>query len=150
MENMKNVRTIEINGVKFDVDMTNAKRIDEFRVGDNIKVLRKGYGSGYNVLAGVIVEFVNFKELPTIVIAVFETDYSGSKLNFFNYNAETKDIEITKCSDHELRLEKNKVIDLMNNEIEKYRKQAEDVQAKKDWFLKYFNKYFINEGADND
>jgi len=30
---------IEINGVKLEVDLSTAKRIDEFRVGDTVKVL---------------------------------------------------------------------------------------------------------------
>ena len=29
---------IEINGVKLEVDLSTAKRIDEFRVGDTVKV----------------------------------------------------------------------------------------------------------------
>ena len=58
---MDNKRIIEINGIKLEVDLSTAKRIDEFRVGDNVKVLRKGYNDNFEVLAGVIVEFVNFK-----------------------------------------------------------------------------------------
>ena len=36
---MENTKTqIEINGVKLEVDLRNATRIDEFKVGDNVKV----------------------------------------------------------------------------------------------------------------
>ena len=35
---MADKRIIEINGVKLEVDMTTARRIDEFRVGDTVKV----------------------------------------------------------------------------------------------------------------
>ena len=58
---MENKRIIEINGVKLEVDMSTAKKIDEYRVGDNVKVLKKDYSGNYDVLAGVIVEFVNLK-----------------------------------------------------------------------------------------
>jgi preprotein translocase subunit YajC len=143
----KNKRIIEINGIKMEVDMITAKRNDEFKVGDNIKVLRKGYNDSYDVMPGVIVQFVNFKDLPTIQIAVFKSDYSGAHLEFINFNSKTEDVEITLCSNHELRLEKNSVMDKLNNEIQKKQNEAADLIAKRDWFEKYFAKYFDGETA---
>ena len=35
----ENIRTIEVNGVTLEVDMRYAKRIDQFKVGDTVKVL---------------------------------------------------------------------------------------------------------------
>lgn len=139
---MENKRVIEINGIKLEVDLSTAKRIDEFKVGDNVKVLRKSYSGGYEVLAGVIVEFVNFKELPTMIIAMFKQDYSGSRIEFVNFNSKTEDIEITPCCEHELKLEKCRVIDKMNSEIEKKKAEMEEMTAKRDWFEKHFAKYF--------
>ena len=136
------MRTIEINGMKFDVDMSTAKRIDEFKIGDNVKVLKKSYNDKYDVLAGVIVEFVNFKDLPTMIIATFRQEYSGSTLDFINFNAETEGIEITLCCEHELKLEKCKVVDKMQGEIDKKRHEMEDMIARRDYFEKYFEKYF--------
>ena len=136
------MRTIEINGMKFDVDMSTAKRIDEFKIGDNVKVLKKSYNDKYDVLAGVIVEFVNFKDLPTMIIATFKQEYSGSTLDFINFNAETEGIEITLCCEHELKLEKCKVVDKMQGEIDKKRHEMEDMIARRDYFEKYFEKYF--------
>lgn len=142
MENAK--RIIEINGIKLEVDMSTAKRIDEFRVGDNVKVLRKEY-NGYKVDAGVIVEFVNFKELPTMIIAVFRQDYSGVSIDFINFNAETENVEITPCCEHELILEKCRVIDKFNQEIEKKQNEMEELINKRDYFEKHFAKYFSHE-----
>jgi hypothetical protein len=139
MENTK--RIIEINGIKLEVDLSTAKRIDEFRVGDNVKVLKKS-GDSYDVLAGVIVEFVNFKELPTMIIAVFKQDYWGTKLEFINFNSLTKDFEITLCCEHELKLEKCRVIDKFNQEIEKKQSEVDELTNKRDYFVKYFAKYF--------
>ena len=144
---MNGKRVIEINGVKLEVDLSTARRIDEFKIGDSVKVLKKqGYSDNYEVLAGVIVEFVNFKELPTIIIAVFKQDYRGSDIEFINFNSETKDVEITLCLDHELKLEKCRVIDKFNHEIEAKKSQLDELINKRDWFEKYFQKYFINEG----
>ena len=69
MEDSK--RIIEIDGVKVEVDLRTAKRVDSFKVGDNIKILDKEYDN-YKVKPGIIVDFAEFQELPTIVIAVFE------------------------------------------------------------------------------
>jgi len=142
MENNK--RIIEINGIKLEVDMTTARRIDEFKVGDNVKVLRKNY-SGYDVEAGVITEFVNFKELPTMIIAVFKQDYSGTGLSFINFNSETKEVEITLCCEHELKLEKCRVIDKFNMEINSLKSKVEEMENKRDYFVKHFQKYFAKE-----
>lgn len=141
---MENKRIIEINGIKLEVDLTTAKRIDEFKVGDNVKVLRKSYNDTFEVLAGVITEFVNFKELPTMIIAVFKQDYAGCRLEFINFNSETKDVEITPCCEHELKLEKCRVIDKFNQEIEKKKAEMEELIGKRDYFEKYFQKYFDN------
>lgn len=138
---MENKRVIEINGIKLEVDLSTARRIDEFKVGDNVKVLKKGYQS-YDVKPGVIVEFVNFKERPTIVIAVFNESYSGCEIEFINYNSETEGIEFTLCSEHELKLEKSRVIDKFNQMIEKKQNEIDDLKAKSAYFNKYFAKYF--------
>ena len=143
---MENKRIIEINGIKLEVDLTTAKRIDEFRVGDNVKVLQKS-GNDYNVLPGVIVEFVNFKELPTMIIATFKQDFWGSRLDFINFNAQTEDVEITLCSEHELKLEKCRVVDKFNIEIEKKKSEMEELINKRDYFEKYFQKYFVAEDS---
>jgi len=141
---MNGKRIIEINGVKLEVDMTTAKRIDEFKVGDNVKVL-KSSGNGHEVLAGVIVEFVNFKELPTMIIAVFNQDYWGCNLEFINFNSSTEGIEIVLCCEHELILEKCRVMDKFNVEIEKKRSEMDDLINRRDYFEKHFAKYFKNE-----
>lgn len=69
--NDQNKRVIEINGVKLEVDMRYAKRVDELRVGSKVKVLNKEYSS-YKVYPGVIVGFEEFDNLPTIVVAYLE------------------------------------------------------------------------------
>ena len=40
---MEEKRIIEVNGIKMEVDLRNAKRIDQFKVGDSVKVLVKSY-----------------------------------------------------------------------------------------------------------
>lgn len=137
-------RIIEINGMKIEVDLRTAKKIDEFKVGDNVKILKKD-SSNYEVLAGVIIDFVNFKELPTIQVATFKSDYWGTRIDFLNINAQTENIEMCAVSEHELVLEKNRVVDKLNAEIEKKKSELDEIVTKKDYFLKHFSKYFKDE-----
>jgi len=51
----ENKRIIEINGVKLEVDLTTARRIDEFKVGDTVKVL-DSRNERNEVRTGVITE----------------------------------------------------------------------------------------------
>ena len=139
---MEEKRIIEIKGVKLEVDLSKATKIENYKVGDNVKVLRKTYGDSYSVYNGVIVAFVNFETLPTIQIAVFKQDYNTSTIEFIDFNAKSEGMEISLCSPHELRLEKNTVVERMNNEITKKQEEAQDLIRKRDWFLEYFSKYF--------
>lgn len=134
---MESTRTVEINGVKMDIDFSKATRIDEFRIGDNVKILRKAYG-GYEVLPGVIVDFANFKNLPTIVIATIIINYGSASIEFLHYNAKTEDLEITATSDIELRIEKSSVVEKLNKEIKAKQDEIETLISKRDWFLKFY------------
>lgn len=142
---MSNKRIVEINGVKLEIDLNTAKRIDEFKIGDNVKVLKKQYSDTYSVYPGVIVEFVNFKNLPTIVIAYLKDEYGGTELEFLNFNAQTEDIEVALVSQHELTLEKSRVIDKFNSKIDKLQTEHDELIAKRNYFQKYFHKYFEQE-----
>ena len=134
-------REIEIDGVKVAVDMRTVKKIDVYRVGDNVKVLKKSYDK-YRTYSGVIVDFVNFKELPAIVVAYFNQDYSGTSIEFETITKDTKDIEIAPCLPHELSINKNRVIDKFNYEIEQQQHKVDELKAKRDYFLENFGKFF--------
>lgn len=137
-------REIEIDGVKVAVDMRTVKKIDVYRVGDNVKVLKKSYNT-YQTYSGVIVDFVNFKELPAIVVAYFNQDYSGTSITFETITKDSKDIEIAPCLPHELSINKNRVIDKFNYEIEQQQHKVDELKAKRDYFLENFGKFFEEE-----
>lgn len=133
---------VEINGVKLDVDMESAKVVNEYKVGMNVKVLVKEY-SGYVAYPGVITEFVNFKELPTIVIAIFKESYLGVDIEFVYYNTANADkYEIAPSCEHELKINKGRAVDKFNNFIEKKKAEMDEAIAKRDYFIKYFDKHF--------
>ena len=138
---MSNKTMVEINGNKFEVDMDTARRIDTYNIGDNVKVLSKDY-AGFHVYPGIIIDFVNFKDLPTIQIAMLEDGYKGTTIRFVDFNKNTENFEIVPASPHELLLEKNSVIEKFDSAIEAKKNELDELTTKRDWFIKYFAKYF--------
>lgn len=134
---------IEINGVKMEVDLRHAKRVDELRVGDRVKVLTKGY-SDYSVHAGTVIGFEPFAKLPTIVVAYIERSYgSTAGIKFLHFNAQTKDTEVIKAIDDDaLDLSKEWVITTLDKEIEKKKMEIAEMEQRKDFFLREFRAYW--------
>ena len=79
---------VKIGGIKMEVDMRHAKRVDTFHIGDPVKLLLT---EGNSVMAGVIVGFEEFLTLPTIVVAYLSMDYFNSGLKFAYINTESAD-----------------------------------------------------------
>ena len=137
-------RIIEIDGVKVEVDLRTAKRVESFKVGDNIKILDKEYDS-YKVKPGIIVDFAEFQELPTIVIAVFdEGSWSSTpNISFIYYNKNTsKKVEIVSCSEDEIKVSKEGVIERFEREIQKKKNEYEDLKNKLEYFKTHFLKVY--------
>jgi hypothetical protein len=133
---------IEINGVKFEVDMRHATRIDTLRVGDRIKVLVKKY-QDYAIYPGVVVGFENFAAMPSILVAYMDVSYSGAGLSFVTFNSSTKDVEIVKSiDDDQLELNREDIIQKMDRDIAAKEIELEAVQAKKAFFIAKFGQYF--------
>ena len=133
MENEKQI--IEINGIKMEVDLRHAKRIDHFAVGDSIKILvKEGYsGDDFKSYIGTIIGFDEFEKTPTIVIAYLKTDYGSGDIKYVYYNSKTKDVEICPLNDWDIPVTKQQILDRFDSEIEKHK--AED----RDW-----ETYFIS------
>lgn len=137
-------RIIEIDGVKVEIDLRTAKRVDSFKVGDNIKILDKEYDT-YKVKPGIIVDFAEFQELPTIVIAVFdEGSWSSTpNISFIYYNKNTsKKVEIVSCSEDEIKVSKEGVIERFEREIQKKKSEYEDLKNKLEYFKTHFLKVY--------
>ena len=141
-------KVVEIGGVKMEVDMSTAKVINQYKVGDNVKILKnEGYGDNkeWNVYPGVIGGLVQFRNKPIIVIAYLKVSYSDVEVKFINLNEDTKDIEIMPALPEEIPISEASVIEKLNNEITEKEKAVTDAKAKKNYFVKHFNKYFKEE-----
>ena len=134
-----NKRIVEVNGVKIEVDMRYARRIDEFKVGDTVKVLDRRNDRN-DLRSGVITDFAEFKDLPTIMVAVYKpSDYwSAPSIEFIPYNANTEGIGIVAVSQEEIMVSKDTIVDNFNDQIERKRNEMNDLIVKRDTFVKYF------------
>jgi hypothetical protein len=134
---------IEINGVKMEVDMRYAKRIEHLTVGSRVKCLIKGYGEDYKVMPGVIVGFEPFEKLPSIVVAYLETDYGSASIKFKSYNSKCSDFEIVADIDNNaLEVNKADILNEFDRDLERKRLELEEVEQRRDFFVKTFGVYF--------
>lgn len=139
-------RIIEVNGVKLEVDLTTARRVDEFRVGSRVKVLVKQYDK-YRSQAGVIVGFDNFKARPTIIVAYIDVDYNTAALKYAYINQDSDDVEICAADPDDLPIGKATVLQRMERELQAKRAEVLDLEQKRDHFLRLFGTYFKAERA---
>lgn len=146
MENQ--TRIIDVNGVKMEVDMRHVKVIENYKVGDNIKVLIKEY-SDYKSYVGCIIGFDQFEKSPTIVIAYLKTDYLSASIQFLYFNQHTQDAEITTLNDWDIPVTKSDVLKKFNKEIEDAEQKIKETENKKEVFEKLFGKYFDKNSIGN-
>jgi len=143
-ENMDNEdkRIIEINGVKLEVDMRTAKRVDTFKVGDPVKILCTEYQNQSVVRPGVIVGFAEFASGPAIEIMMLKDEYNGVSFEFITMSKETKKYEICLFNRYEKLFMKGNVLDRFDKEVEKKRLEIEEIKLKKEYFINEFQKAF--------
>ena len=142
---MDTTRIIEVNGIKLEVDLRQATRIDEFKVGDRVKLLKKEYGDKYVPYVGVIVGFDNFKTHPTIIVAYIKTDYNTASILFEYINSSSTDIELTGVEKYDIPFTKADVLDKLDKEILKKEEEVKDMATKRKYFLDMFGKYFKDQ-----
>jgi len=140
---MQEKKIVEINGCKFEVDLSMARKVEEFKIGDKVKVLIKGYSDTYDIYPGVIIGFEYFETLPTITIAYLKISYSSAEVCFMYYNKNTKDKEISHpSSDAELLIQPSDVMTKINKEIAGKEQEIRELKNKQEYFIKNFGQYF--------
>lgn len=142
-----NKRIIEVNGVKMEVDMRTARTIDTYRVGENVKLLKKEYGESYKSYPAVIVGFDEFPTMPTIVVAYLANSYSTGNIEFAYINSSTKDIEICPMNSMEMVINKDLVLANLDRSIDAKEREVVELRKKREYFLQNFEAYF--EGGEN-
>lgn len=144
MTDSENKRVVEVDGVKLEIDLRTAKRVDTLRVGDRVKVLIKpSYGS-MEIRPGVVVGFEPFKSLPTIIVAYVKKDFTKASVEHLYFNAESKDAEVIAAVDDDaVSLDKQDVVDRFDLEIQKKREEIDEIERRKMYFLRNFQRYWV-------
>lgn len=136
---MSELTMIEINGIKMEVDLRSAKKVESYKVGDNVKVLIKEYGDSYTSCPGVIIGFDNFQNLPTITVCYLKPGYSA-EIKFASINPKSVDIEIVHMQDHEKLLDSATTTSQLDREILKKETEVLELKQKKAFFLDHYGK----------
>lgn len=143
--NNSETQIIEINGVKMEVDMRHARVIHQnLRIGTKVKILVRSTYYEPKVYPGVIVGFQPFNDLPTITVA-YLNESSEDFVQFAYINNSAKSAEqwsIVPDVDDDLPILKGRVIDALTRQIEKKRREIEDLIQRKKYFLDHFSQYF--------
>ena len=135
---------IEVGGVKLEVDMRYARRIDTLRIGDRVKCLVKKYSNTHETYPGVVVGFEPFPSLPSIVVAYLDTSsYNGDTLKVKTFNQKTEDFEIVPDVDrNSLEVDKGRVLTMLDRDIEKKKEELNQSELRRQYFLDNFGSYF--------
>lgn len=139
---MEDKQIIEVNGIKMEVDMRHATRVDTFRVGSKVNVLIKESYGDPSIKPGVVVGFEPFETLPTIIVAYLNITYNEAKLEFAYINAKNEKHEIVHTIDDFIPIKKADVLEYFNIEKQKLQESKNELERKENYFLKHFNKYF--------
>lgn len=140
---MTEKQIIEINGIKMEVDLRYAKVIDNYKVGDHVKVLIKRYSDSYSTFSGIIVEFNQFQMLPTIVVCYADIDYSKAEIKFISINSQTKDCEIVHMSEVEKMEGRGRAVDMLNASVVKAQAELAELERKRDYFIENFDRHLV-------
>lgn len=145
-------RIIEINGIKVEVDLRTAKRIENFKVGDGVKLLVKEYGDSFKSFPGVIVGFDEFQNRPTIIVAYVKNSWTEIKMEFAYINKDSKDFELAAIQDFEMKLSWEEIQKHFDKQIYDIEQSLNKKKLEKEWFTTnyktYFGKLFKEFGQD--
>lgn len=129
---------IEINGIKMAIDERTAtiQKIDTFKVGDPVKLLKKSY-SGFTNHYGVLIGFDAFKARPTITVAYLDS----AELKYASVYQGSED-ELLAVESHDLVMEKTWILDRMKDRVIRKEQELAEERSKMDNFIAMFGKYF--------
>lgn len=150
MEDMK--RIVEVNGVKIEVDLRTAKVIENYKVGDPVKLLKKDYSNNFKSHPAVIVGFDEFKNRPTIIVCFLNSGYNSTSIEFAYLNKDSADFEIAPMQDFERKVSFDTVARQYDKEIDNLTEAVNKKVKEKEWFVenykRFFGKMFSEFGAD--
>jgi len=140
----ENKRIVEINGVKLEVDLREAKVIDTFKVGDPVRIYhpKNNYNSA-EINVGVIVGFCEFSNNPAIEVMELKQSYGGMAFETVVIaEGIGNGIQIAPYSKYEGLISQADVVTKFDRLIEQKELELSDLKLKKKYFIDDFAKAF--------
>lgn len=134
-------KIVEINGVKLEIDLREAKTIDTYHVGDPVRVLTKKY-EAFEAHSGIIVAFDDFKNMPTIVVTYIDASFGKVAIETAYINSATKDTEIAPATDVDALIDRERVVEILSRDAEKKRFELREAEAKIAYFKRWCHSAF--------
>lgn len=145
MESEKTI--IEVNGVRLEVDMRYARRIEEIRIGSPVKLLYKGGYSGPKVYPGIVIGFEPFRDLPTILVAYIEDDFSKAEVKIASINAKNEQFDMVAAVDPDFAVDRMAIIKRFDRQIELKRREIETIEEQRNYFETNFRAFWTAVAA---
>lgn len=137
------MRQIEVNGMVYEFDEKILLK-QEIRVGDNVQLLIKDlYSTDPNLFNGVVTQILPFDENnPAIEVMYINNTYTNFEIKKCVISNDSKNIKIIKSDAGFLPFTKDRAIDMLDKDILDKENKLNEAKAKKEYFLKYYDKYF--------
>ena len=137
-------RIVEINGVKLEVDLREAKVIGCYKVGDPVRILHpKNNYNDAEIRAGVIVGFCEFEKTPAIEILELDQSYSGATFKMIVIgDGLNENIQIAPYDKYEGLISQGDIVTKFDRQIQQKELELADLKLKKQYFINDFAKAF--------
>lgn len=141
------MKQIEVNGMVYEFDEKLLLK-QEIRVGDNVQILIKDAYSGRpDLYSGVVTQILPFEESnPAVEVMYVDSSYSDFQIKRrVITNGDSENAKIIKTDEGFLPFTKDRAIDMLDQNIRKKEQDLREAKEKKEYFIRYFNKYFTQE-----
>lgn len=136
------MKQVEINGLILEFDEKMLLK-QEIKVGDSIQLLVEEYSTP-KLYKGVVIQILPFyPEQPAVEVMYIEESYNSFEIKrkLITPNEDSKD-KIIKSDGTFLPFTKDRAIDMLDRVIANKQNDYQEALDKKEYFLKYYNKYF--------
>lgn len=137
------MKQIEVNGMLLEIDEKVLLK-QEIKVGDSVQLLLDQSYSDPRLYSGVVTQILPFEEnLPVVEVMYIEESFQTFTIKKkLITNKDGEKSKIIKVDDTFLPFTKERAIDMLDEDIKKKEHELRDAKEKKEYFLKYYNKYF--------
>ena len=145
------MKQIEVNGMLLEFDEKVLLK-QEIKVGDSVQLLLDESYSTPSLYTGVVTQILPFDEnMPVIEVMYINSSYSNFEIKKkLITNKDGEKSKIIKIDDSFLPFTKDRAIDMLDENIRKKEQDLREAREKKEYFLRYYNKYFHEIEAEKE